>query len=152
MKKFKFKLDPLLNYRKYQERIAQQKTAKAHLEVKTCEEQIINLDQMKHLNAQNIETIVSKGVSASVFRQYHQYSQSLEGSIKEEKIRKIHLEKILQEKLLELKKKTIDKKAMEIYRKKLRAQYTQEAAADEQKNQDEISSLKTARTISNETL
>ncbi len=152
MKKFKFKLEPLLNFRKYLERIAQQKTAQAHMQVKNCEKQIVDLNQTRVQNAQHMEDIASQGVNALTFRQYYQYHESVESSIKEEKMKKIQLDKILKEKLLELKKKSIDKKAMEIYREKLRSQYIEEVVKNEQKEQEEISSLKTARIISNETI
>jgi flagellar FliJ protein len=152
MKKFNFKLEPLLNYRKYLERLAQQKTAKANMDVKMSEKQIYNLDRTKTRNAQNIENIVSKGVSSTIFRQYYQYHESVESSIKEEKLRKIELDKVLKKKLVVLKKKSVDKKAMELYREKLKDLYTQEMVKNEQKEQDEMSSLKTARTLSNETI
>ncbi len=148
MKRFEFKSQPLLNYRQYLERLAQQNTARAHMDVRLCEKQITDLKQAYVQNADKIETIVTKGIRASKFRQYHQYLDSVENSIEDEKSRKIDLKKNLQKKLLELRKKSVDKKAMELYREKLKADYTQEVIKNEQKELDEISSLKTARTRS----
>lgn len=145
MKKFQFKLDPLFKYKKYQERIAQQETAKAHLDVKTCEQQIADLRQTWDTQRQTMETAAQKGVSASVFQQYYQYLSSVGGSIVQERRRKIELDRTLDEKLLELKKKSMDKRAMELYRDKMKARYTQEVIQIEQKELDEISILKTAR-------
>jgi len=145
MKRFKFKLQPLLNYRQYLERLAQQNTARAHMDVGLCEKQIAHLKQTYDQNAEKIEMIVTKGVSAFKFRQYHQYLDSVGTGIEDEKSRKIDLQRILQKKLLELKKKSVDKKAMELYREKLKAKYDQEVIKNEQKELDEISSLKTAR-------
>jgi len=150
MKRFEFKLQPLLNYRLYLERIAQQNTAKAHLDVKSCEQQIMDLKRRYLQNADKIEGIMQKGVSASEFRRYYNYIDSVENSIEDEKSKKIQLKKALEEKLLELKKKSVDKKAMELYREKLKKEYTQEIIKIEQKELDEISSLKTARALSNE--
>ncbi len=146
MKKFKFKLEPLLKYRKYLERIAQQKTAKAHMDVKQCEQEITHLEQTWDHQADKMEIAAKKGVSASQFQQYYQYQVAVENSIVQEKTRKIELDKTLREKLLKLKKKSVDKRAMEIYQDKLKAQYTQEMIQIEQKELDEISTLKTART------
>lgn len=146
MKKFKFKLQPLLTYKKYLERIAQQKTAKAHLDVKNCEQQIIDLEQTWDQQADTIENVVEKGIPASLFQRYYQYLVAVETSIVEERFRKIGLDKTLNEKLLELNKKSVDKKAMELYREKMKTQYNQEAIQIEQKELDEISILKTART------
>ncbi len=152
MKRFEFKLQPLLNYRLYLERIAQQNTARAHMDVRVCEKQITHLKHTYDQNADKAEDIVAKGVSAPEFRRYHHYLESVKSGIKDEKLRKIALEKILKEKLLELKKKSVDKKAMELYREKLKNRYTQEVIKIEQKELDEISSLKTARTKSHETI
>jgi len=152
MKRFEFKLQPVLNFRKYQERIAQQNTAKAQMDVKNCEKGIIDLKQAYEEGADQIENIVANGVSASEFRQYHQYLDSVEGRIEDEKKRKIKLKKKLEEKLQVLKKKSVEKKAMELHREKLKAVYNNEVIKIEQKESDEISSLKTARKLSNETI
>ncbi len=152
MKRFEFKLQPLLKYREYLERLAQQKTAKAHLDVKNCEEQIVHLRQNWDQNAETMDGIVGNGVSAVEFRRYHNYLESLENNIEDEKQRKIQLKDKLKKKLLELKKKSVDKKVMELYREKLRTEYNQELVKIEQKELDEISSLKTARKLSNETI
>ncbi|MFH2093652.1 MAG: flagellar export protein FliJ [Pseudomonadota bacterium] len=146
MKKFLFKLQPLLGYRQYLERLAQQQTAKAHMDVKNCEQQIQSLEQAWDQQADTIETIVKKGVPASEFQQYYHYLVAVETSLVEEKLRKGELEKTLKEKLLELKKKSVDKKAMELYREKMKSRYSQEMIRFEQKELDEISILKTART------
>ena len=148
MKRFEFKLQPLLKYRQYLERLAQQNTARAHMDVKRCDEQITHLKQAYDQTTDSIETIIVKGISASEFRRYHQYLGSVANSIEGEKLRKINLNKVLKEKLLELKKKSVEKKAMELYREKLKDQYTHEIIKNEQKELDEISSLKTARTKS----
>ncbi len=151
MKKFNFRLEPLLNYRKYLERIAQQHTAKAHMDVKNCENQILNLKQVWTDNTNEVENIVEKGVSAKEFKRYHDYLNSVESGIAQEESRKLQLKKVLKEKLFELKKKSVDKKAMALYREKLKAVYTQELLKNEQKELDEISSLKIARELNNET-
>ena len=152
MKRFEFKLQPLLKYRQYQEQIARQKSARAQMDVKTCEEQLVQLQQTYDRHADEIETIVAKGVSAAELRWHHQYLAFVENSIHDEKLKKIELKRIFKEKLLELKKKSIDKEAMEIYRGKLKGQYIQETLKIEEKELDEISSLKTARKVSNETV
>ncbi|SDT85900.1 flagellar export protein FliJ [Desulfobacula phenolica] len=152
MKRFEFKLQPLLNYRKYLEQVARQNTAKASMDVENCEKQIAYLKQTYDQKSEKIEGIVANGVNAFEFRLHHQYLNAVESSIKDEKSRKIKLKKILQEKLLELKKRSVDKKAMELYREKLKDEYTQEVLKIEQKELDEISSIKTARKLSNETI
>ncbi len=147
MKKFKFKLHPLLKYRAYQEKVARQKTARAHLDVENCRQQIVELEQTWDQQADSMEDMVTKGVPASQFRQYHQYLTVIETGIEQEKVKKAQLETVLQKKLLELKKKSVKKRTMELYEEKLRDAYTREMLQMEQKELDEISILKTARKI-----
>ena len=152
MKRFEFKLQPLLNYREYLERVARQNIAKASLDVENCKKKITYLKQTYDQKTEKIEDLVANGVNASEFRLHHKYLDAVESSIEDEISRKFKLKKVLKEKLLELKKRSIDKKAMELYREKLKDEYTQEILKIEQKELDEISSIKTARKLSNETI
>ncbi len=152
MKRFQFKLESLLNYRKYLERLAQQDTAKAQMEVKTCETAIQQLEADFEQQSDKIEDILIKGMTASQFRQFHDYLDVVENQIEVENKRKVQLKGILKEKVEKLKKKSIDKKAMELYRERQKEIYTQEFMKWEQKERDESYSLKTARKASNETI
>ena len=145
MKKFKFKLEPLFTYRKYQERVAQQKTAKAQLDVKNCEKEISRLEQTWDDQADAMDAAARDGIPASRFQQHYGYLTAVESGIAVEKMRRQELSRILNEKLLELKKKSVDKRAMEVYRDKMKTHYTREMIHEEQKELDEISTLKTAR-------
>ena len=150
MKRFNFKLQPLLNYREYLERVAKQNTAKAQMDVALCEKQLIELKNTRDHQTKIVENELEQGISAFEFRQYHDYIDAVEIHMEQEKSRKRKLSGILKEKLLELKKKTVDKKAMEFYRERLKTDYIQNILTAEQKEMDEISSLKTARKLSNE--
>nr|NJM03466.1 flagellar export protein FliJ [Desulfobacula sp.] len=142
MKRFAFKLQPLLNYRDYLERVAKQNTAKAQMDVALCEKQIMELKNTRDQHQEKVEIELEQGTTASRFRQCHDYLDAVEIFMEQEKARKIKLSGILKQKLLELKKKTVEKKAMEIYRERLKSEYTQNMLAAEQKEMDEISSLK----------
>lgn len=67
-----------------------------------------------------------------------------------ERNKKTELEKILDEKREILKQKTIEKKSLERLREKQEREYTHEMLREEQKELDEIVSLKTAREVNNE--
>jgi len=151
MKRFEFKLQALLNFRKHLERMAQQDMAKTVMEVADCEQQIDSLQVTHVQSAQRVELLVEKGISAKEFKQHYDYMGSLTRMIAEEKQRKIQLKKSLEKKRLALKKTSIDKKAMERLREKQAKEYNQELLVAEQKELDEISSLKKAREISNDT-
>ncbi len=150
MKRFAFKLQPLLNYREYLERVAKQNTAKAQMDIVLCEKQIKDLKNTRDQHLERIEIELEQGTSAAQFRQSRDYLDAVETYMEQEKFKKIKLSGILKEKLLVLKKKTIDKKVMEIYRERLKTEYNQIILASEQKELDEISSLKTARKRSHE--
>jgi len=151
MKRFEFKLQALLNFRKHLERIAQQDLAKTVMAVTDCENQISSLQTTHGQSARRLESIVEKGVTAQEFKQHHTYMGAVTQMIAGEKQRKIQLEKVLIKKRIELKKRSIDKKAMERLREKQAKEYNQELLTAEQKELDEISSLKKAREISNDT-
>ena len=151
MKRFKFKLQSLLNFRKHLERVAQQDMAKTVLALTVCEKQIDTL-QITHVQStQRLEQIVEKGVGADQFRQHYAYLGAVQEMIAQEKQRMVQLGKVLEKKRLALKKRSIDKKAMERLREKQAKEYNQELLTAEQKELDEISSLKKAREISNDT-
>jgi len=150
MKRFGFKLQPLLNYREYLERVAKQNTAKAQMDVALCEKQIKELKNTREQHLEKVQNELEQGISSLQFRQHRDYLDAVEIYMEQEKSRKIKLSRILKEKLLELKKKSVEKKAMEIYRERLKTEYTRNMLAAEQKVMDEISSLKTARKVSHD--
>jgi flagellar FliJ protein len=149
MKRFEFKLQSLLNFRKHLEQMAQQDMARAVMDVTACEKLIDSLQNTHGQWVIRLENLVEDGVGAKEFNQYHAYLGAMTQMITEEKHQETQLNKILQEKLLILKKRTIDKKAMERLREKRSKEYNLDLLAEEQKELDEISSLKTAREISN---
>ncbi|MBA3008844.1 MAG: flagellar export protein FliJ [Proteobacteria bacterium] len=151
MKRFEFKLKALLNFRKHLERMAQQDMAKTVMEIAACEQQIDSLETTHGHSTQQLEQIVEKGVGAKEFKQHQSYIEAVIRMIGEEKEQKFQLDKVLEKKRLALKKRSIDKKAMERLREKQAKAYNQELLVAEQKELDEISSLKKAREISNDT-
>ncbi len=151
MKRFEFKLQALLNFRKHLERVAQQDMAKTVMAVSDCENQIDSLQTTHGQSTKKLEAIVEKGVAAQEFKHHHAYIGAVTQMIVEEKRRKVQLGIILKKKRLVLKKRSIDKKAIERLREKQAKEYNQELLTAEQKELDEISSLKKAREISNDT-
>ncbi len=151
MKRFKFKLQALLNFRKHLERMAQQDMAKTVLALTACEKQIDSLQMTHGQSTERLEQIVEKGVGADQFNQHQAYLGEVVRMIAQEKQHRVQLGKVLEKKRLALKKRSIDKKAMERLRESRAKEYNQELLVAEQKELDEISSLKKAREISNDT-
>ena len=109
MKRFEFKLQTLLSFRKHLERVAQQDMAKTVMEVSACETQIDLLQTTHGQSARKLESIVEKGVAAQEFKQHYDYLGAVTQMIAEEQQRKIQLAKILQKKRVVLKKRSVDK-------------------------------------------
>ena len=149
MKRFEFKLESLLRFRTHLEQVAKQELARAVLELTTCQEQIQVLESSHKTWTDQLEKQVKKGVAAAVFRQHHEYLSAIRQMIAGEKQRERYLEKVVTDKRAALKKRSVDKKAMERLREKRGKEYAHEMLLAEQKELDEISSLKKAREISN---
>lgn len=150
MKKFKFRLQGLLKYKGHLEQIAKQDMAQAVADVLACEQRITRLQEEKISAADQLETLVEKGMAAGQFNRYRQFITSLDQMIMVERNRKIELEKILEAKRDILKQRTIEKKSLERLKEKQTREYTHEMLKEEQKELDEIASLKTAREVNNE--
>lgn len=150
MKRFEFKLQSLLNYKKHLEQMARQEMAKAVADVNACENQILKLHETKKNAAQRLEQLVEKGVGSGEFKLHNGFLTILGQMIIEENRRKQQLEKILDEKRSMLTKRTIDKKAMERLREKRAQEYTRDMLSEEQKALDEVASLKTVRELADD--
>jgi len=150
MKRFQFRLQALLNYKKHLEEMARQEMAKAVARVNACEEQIQALAQDRRNAADSLETRVEKGIGSGEFKQYHGFIAAMDQMLVIQKKTKQRLERELAEKRSMLAKRTIDKRAMERLREKRAEEYTQEMLKEEQKVLDEVASLKRVRELADD--
>ena len=150
MKRFDFKLEPLLGYRGYLEKRARQKTAEALRNVKASREMIDHLKKKYSECRDNLEDVTSQGISAERFRHYQNYLDSVESGIEEESDRKNYLDKLLGEKIAELKSRSVDKKVIEQLKERKVNEYMEELRKFEQNTLDEIGSLRKAREINDD--
>ena len=150
MKKFQFRLQSLLKYKRHLEQVAKQEMAKAVADVLTCEQRIAGLQKDRISATDQLDSLVEKGMGAGQFNRYRQFITAVDQMIILERNKKTELEKILSDKRDTLKQKTIDKKSLERLREKQAREYTHEMIREEQKSLDEVASLKTAREVNNE--
>jgi len=150
MKKFQFRLQSLLKYKRHLEQVAKQEMAQAVADVLACEQHITQLQNDGISAMDQLDSLVEKGIGAGQFNRYRQFITATDQMISLERNRKTELEKILDEKRDALKQKTIDKKSLERLREKQDREYTHEMIREEQKSLDEMTSLKTAREVNNE--
>lgn len=145
MKKFNFKLQPVLKYREHLENLARQEYVKAQMDVNSAKEMIVLMEQEYEITADNIEQQTSKGISAMLFRQYNDYLDSLENDIVLKRKEHEQLKKVVAVKHQALTKKSVEKKVIERLKEKKKSEYVEEFQVEEQKRADDISSLKKAR-------
>ena len=150
MKRFQFKLQSLLKYKRHLEQVAKQEMAKTVADIQTCEQRITGLQKDRISATDQLESQVEKGMGAGRFNRYTEFITALDQSIILERNKKNELEKILGDKREALKQRTIEKKSLERLREKQAREYTHEMIREEQKSLDEIASLKTAREVNNE--
>lgn len=150
MRRFAFRLQPLLNFKNYKERLARQEMAKAQLDVKDCERMIESLKQSLIQSEEQMDRLSLEGMSAVRFQQFRNYLRGVTDTIAMETHRKAELEKVVEDKRVILKRKTVEKKTMEKLREKQAQAYSQEVLMSEQKDLDEICALKTAREITHD--
>ena len=150
MKKFQFRLQSLLKYKRHLEQVAKQAMAQAVADLLACEQHLAGLQNDRITAMDQLDAQVEKGMDAGQFNQYRQFITAVDQIIMLERTRKTELEKILDNKRDALKQRTIEKKALERLREKQAREYTHEMLREEQKSLDEISSLRTAREVNNE--
>jgi len=150
MKKFQFRLQSLLNFKRHLEQVAKQDMARAVSDVLACEQRITGLQEDRAAAADQLESQVEKGMGADQFNRYRQFITALDQMLMGERQRKIELERILEKKRDGLKQRTIEKKSLERLREKQAREYTHEMIREEQKSLDETASLRTAREVNDE--
>ncbi len=150
MKRFKFELEALLNYKGHLEQMAQREMASAQMALIDCEQRIYDLNADRQTWVTQLDIRVLQGISAGEFQGHQGFIQALEQSIEKEKRNKVALKKRLDEKRDILKQRTIEKKTIARLREKRFQEYVQGMRQEEQKELDEICAVKTAREALND--
>ncbi|MBF0204075.1 MAG: flagellar export protein FliJ, partial [Desulfamplus sp.] len=133
MKKFNFRLQPVLKYREHLENLAQQEYVKACMDVVKANEQIVQMEQEYRVIIDIVEQKTVKGISAQLFRQYCEYQDSLENDIDLKRKEHEQLQRIAAVKLQALTKKSVERKVIERLKDKKRSEYVDEFQMEEQK-------------------
>ena len=147
MKKFKFRLEPLKQYREFLERQKQLEVAKARSDVLSCE-QSIDQTRAALLEAMSrLEDDLCKGMDAERFLRVKDYLSVLESFENMEKKRLGRLIETLTRRQKELAKKSVEKKAIEKLKLRQKEEYYTAMRKEEQKSLDDIVILRKARSV-----
>ena len=84
MKKFRFRLDSILRYRKYLERTAQIKLGTAEQAFINCREKIDSLRALRKTFFNDLEHEEKKGMSAYAYQIYRLYIEKIDSDIESE--------------------------------------------------------------------
>ena len=132
MKKFNFRLQKLLDFRKWREKSSQQVLAAAQRERENARQELERKIQEVEVQNQNSLDQVSKGIKAGDALAGSLYSQRLqkEANLKERKVQECDVTVI--EKREELIEVSREKRAIEKLREKRQSEYIQETSRKQQ--------------------
>ena len=145
MKKFQFRLEPLIKYREFLERQKQLEVAKARSDVLSCEQSIEKTRAAFSETAASLEAALGEGVDAARFLQVRNYMAGLEALEASEEKRRIGLLKVLKKRQKELAQKSVEKKAIEKLKARQKEEYYTAMLKEEQKTLDDTVILRQAR-------
>jgi len=147
MKRFRYRLEPLLKYRNHMERMAQLETAKASSAVSECGHAIDMLNVDYHQHALELEKRMSSGVDAEHYLVYRSYLNGMEAAIDGEKKRYKHLKNTLLKKQAVLKERSVAKKVLSNLKDRKKKRYYEDMLKSDQKETDDAIIVRKARDI-----
>lgn len=147
MKRFQFRLEPLLRYREYLEQQAQQEVAKVRSEILACEERIAKYEKDSAETAQELDEEVASGIDSKRYQHYTRYLEGIESSLETENMNRKELLKLLSEKQKQLTQRSVDKKVLEKLKNRRRENYYREALKTLQKETDDMIVVRKARSM-----
>jgi flagellar FliJ protein len=147
MKKFQFRLEPLIKYREFLERQKQLEVAKARSDVLSCEQSIEKTRTAFSEAAASLDTALGEGMDAARFLQVRNYMAGLEAFGASEEKRRVGLLKVLKRRQKELAQKSVEKKAIEKLKARQKEEYYTAMLKEEQKEMDDTMILRQARSL-----
>lgn len=138
MKRFSFRLESVLSYRKFREKKAMLQLIKfrnTHVRIKN---KILELKNEKLKVSEKCRTDSSQGIDASLYKSYISYLDKLGVEIKNSKVELDENETAMKQQEAVLKSETINKKALEIHKETLFKAHSIAAEKEEQKLLDEM--------------
>ncbi len=147
MKKFQFRLESLLRFRAFGERMAQIAVAGAQLNIRECEASIKQSEKDLVFTAKKLDTEMSSGIDANRYQWYTSYIAGIETFLEAERKRLEKLLKILVEKQKKLAQKSMEKKVMGNLKDRKKEEYYSDMVKSIQKETDDTIIIRKARDI-----
>ena len=137
MKKFSFRLDRLLNYRKYLEKQAQKNLFNARHEALRRDKALKRLVEKRIETERKCREEGLRGMDVSWYRIYQSFLQKSDHDLEKARIRLQKGEEKVRATVAILEKKTVKKKTLEVLRDMQYQKYLKQLGKEEQKIMDE---------------
>jgi flagellar FliJ protein len=142
MKRFKFRLDPVVRYREYRERIAQIDLARETQALIETRNRISEIEETRRSAASDLDAEQKEGIEVDRYQVFAAYLQGLRDEIDSESGRLIEIGKKLREKQRVVKAETIKKKTLEWIKQNEYSKYLECMNRVEQKAADDLIGLR----------
>ncbi len=147
MKKFKFKLEPFLKYRAYQEHQQKLVVAKARTDVLNCEQEIERCKTEQATAHSRLDAGLASGVAAQQFQYFCNYFSGLERVTDLENERLNGFLDVLSKQQKELTQKSVARKVIGNLKERRKEEYYSQMLENEQKEMDDTVILRHIRAI-----
>lgn len=144
MKKFEFRLQPLLRYREHCENQALQALMAARQQVRRCEEKIAECLKARERKETELDALIAAGMDMARYRWYMDYISGIDMALEAEEKRLKGLLKLEAEKQKDLARKSMDKKILENLKAQKKEQYFSDMLELEHKTADDMILLRKA--------
>jgi flagellar FliJ protein len=142
MKKFKFRLDPVLRYRQYREELALMELAKARQALVLSKKKIQQIQQARKGVMTDLNARQTEGLEVNRFRIYTAYLQGLGEKIESENEHLVEVGRMVKEKHETAEAERISKDTLQRVRETQYTHYLQGRDRTEQKTADELIALR----------
>lgn len=142
MKRFKFRLDPVIRYREYRERIAQIGLARETQALVESEKRISEIEQARRCTVSELDSEQKQGIEVDRHLIFTAYLQGLHDEIESERERLVEIDKRIREKQEAVKVETMKKKTLEWIKQTQYSKHLKWINRAEQKAADELIGLK----------
>ncbi len=147
MKRFRFRLEPMLRLRQFRERQAQQRFVQAQAEVAESERRLQQGSELFKESADVLDEKASAGMNISEYRIHRNHLTAIDRALEMERRRQRKLIQVREKRQQELAKKSKEKKMLENLREHKKDAYYQEVAVNLQKEIDDMVTVRKAREI-----
>ncbi|MCF8067791.1 MAG: flagellar export protein FliJ [Desulfobacterales bacterium] len=147
MKRFQFKIEPVLRLRTFFEKKAKLEVAKVRVEILESESRINAHERELEKKAHALVDEMDEGVSATRLKAYSDYLKGVTSSLASEKENRERLEHKLIKKQKDLVKRSIDRKVLDKLKERKKEEYYDEMLKFLQKESDDTIILREARKL-----